>query len=62
MNSNLDGDRSVIDSKVPNENTKSNVSSRTSELLREIGSQNQSTPYTYIAADVRTGNGFSKRV
>jgi len=62
MNFNLDWDLFIIDSKVPSENTKSNLSSRTSELVRKIWSQNQSIPYTYIAADVRNGDGFGERV
>jgi len=42
MNFNLDWDCSIIDLTVPGEKTKSLWSSRTSQLVRKIGNQNES--------------------
>ena len=52
MNFNLDWDRSIIDLTVPGEKTESLWSSRTSQLVRKIGTQNQCMVRDALCNDV----------
>jgi hypothetical protein len=47
MNFNLNWDRSIIDLMVPGEKTKRLWSSRTSQLVRNSGNQNQSIQFMH---------------